>query len=423
MNTIDNAYHNFNQTQDTHFITKAPKWVFILLSCISILALIIAILLFQVYIRFGEKEIKVSSVTTNSSKSNVMPLENNDKLYSRKLMELSMEIVKDRSLMIKPTESARLYAYTAKAYDSCILENIDVNFCSEYTLDIITYLYPTKSEFIETYAKNMIKIDTDIRNRKYKYISAKFFLEDSLAKRIVNDGYNLVWDGVIPTGPDKWAKSASPSFAGADPFTPRAGEWLRWNFPNDTKFDVPAPIDINSEDFKRQKAENIIAQNNYNVLYTNAINRWGGTPGTEAPAGIWQNNLWDVIKTKSYTDKEYSKIQTILSTSIADSFIECWKVKYTYWFARPSQIISELKLLPFMDNPNFPGYVSGHSTISATAATILSKYVPEYKDRWISDAIEAKNSRLWARIHFPMDNEEGYKLGVKIGDKILSTNK
>ena len=72
-----------------------------------------------------------------------------------------------------------------------------------------------------------------------------------------------------------------------------------------------------------------------------------------------------------------------------------------------------------MDNRNFPSYVSGHSTISRTAAGVLSVLFHAKEAVWLKNAVEARDSRLWAGIHFPYDNNEGFKLGAAVADQVI----
>jgi membrane-associated phospholipid phosphatase len=65
--------------------------------------------------------------------------------------------------------------------------------------------------------------------------------------------------------------------------------------------------------------------------------------------------------------------------------------------------------------PPFPSYTSGHSTVSAAAATILGHLFPADEADLLARAEEAKNSRLWAGIHFPLDNEMGAVGGHLVG--------
>ncbi len=125
-----------------------------------------------------------------------------------------------------------------------------------------------------------------------------------------------------------------------------------------------------------------------------------------------------MVREADLTDTEYAYAQMVLAQSIADSFMECWKVKYTYWTKRPSMVDPSIDLA--MNNPPFPSYLSGHSTISRTAAEVLSVLFPQYRTVWLRDAEEAKNSRLWAGIHFPYDNEVGANVGEQIAKVIIS---
>ena len=71
-----------------------------------------------------------------------------------------------------------------------------------------------------------------------------------------------------------------------------------------------------------------------------------------------------------------------------------------------------------MANPPFPGYVSGHSAISATAATVLDAMLPD-SGYWQRSAEEARDSRLYAGIHLDVDNQAGFTLGRVIGVAIV----
>jgi membrane-associated phospholipid phosphatase len=61
--------------------------------------------------------------------------------------------------------------------------------------------------------------------------------------------------------------------------------------------------------------------------------------------------------------------------------------------------------------PNHPSYPSGHSCVSAAAATVLKELFPERGaevDGWVE---EAGLSRLYAGIHYRFDITAGADLG------------
>jgi hypothetical protein len=107
----------------------------------------------------------------------------------------------------------------------------------------------------------------------------------------------------------------------------------------------------------------------------------------------------------------------ILAQTLADAFMECWEIKYTYWTKRPD--MEDPSIPVAMQNPNFPSYTSGHSTISRAAAEALGVLFPEKREIFIKDAEDARDSRLYAGIHFSYDNNQGFILGQKIGEYIV----
>lgn len=255
-------------------------------------------------------------------------------------------------------------------------------------------------------------ISRDYYEQKYvlqkEYTYSTSSLEQILSKIVLEDDQRIK-PNLRLFGEPYWASNIAP-------FSPNASVLERFVLDKDFNYQVPPPPLYGSSEFK--KALTIVREESRErtAEQSAAINFWGGVPGTEAPAGIWQNRLYDVTKRYHLNDKEYSFVQMVLAESVADAFVECWKVKYTYWTKRPD--MNDKNIQTAMPNPPFPGYVSGHSTISFTAATVLSIFFPKEKEVFIKDAIEAKNSRLWAGIHFAYDNDEGEKLGMAVGEYI-----
>ena len=66
--------------------------------------------------------------------------------------------------------------------------------------------------------------------------------------------------------------------------------------------------------------------------------------------------------------------------------------------------------------PNFPAYISGHSTFSGAAATILGHFLPGRKQVYEDMAKEASMSRLVGGIHYRADCEMGMVVGKNVGN-------
>ena len=97
----------------------------------------------------------------------------------------------------------------------------------------------------------------------------------------------------------------------------------------------------------------------------------------------------------------------------ADAFIACWDAKYTYWSGRPIGLIPGFAST--IITPNFPSYISGHSTLSGASAVVLSAFFPADAGSLAAQAEEAALSRLYGGIHWRSDNEVGLDVGRKIG--------
>ena len=67
--------------------------------------------------------------------------------------------------------------------------------------------------------------------------------------------------------------------------------------------------------------------------------------------------------------------------------MECWKVKFTYQTKRPD--MTDKSIATAMPNPPFPSYVSGHSTFSGAAATVLGHIIPQKITQFEAMATEA----------------------------------
>jgi len=91
----------------------------------------------------------------------------------------------------------------------------------------------------------------------------------------------------------------------------------------------------------------------------------------------------------------------------------------------------------FITTPPFPDYISGHSTFSGAASTVLalfygtdhiafttgSDFLPGVVrpfESFSAAAQEAAVSRLYGGIHFPFANEDGLQSGLGIGEFTFS---
>jgi membrane-associated phospholipid phosphatase len=163
-----------------------------------------------------------------------------------------------------------------------------------------------------------------------------------------------------------------------------------------------------------------------------------------SPAGHWMN-IVGIAAHKANADFA-TTVTAYAHTAIAlfDGFISCWDEKYRSNYVRPETVINE-KLSgewhPYIQTPPFPSYTSGHSTISAAAAEVMTSFFGDqlsFTDTSLLEfgianreiksfrqaAQEASISRLYGGIHYRFDldsgNAAGSRLGKYIVDKLIS---
>lgn len=295
-------------------------------------------------------------------------------LEARSVMETAMQIIRED----KPTppQSSRFYAIVSTQYYDKLLAK-------------------------------QVNLESDFSTSTLRGILTQIVNEDDAN----SEGF------VMKVGPEYWNQTKGWTKEDKKPFSPQAVKMTPFIIDDKFTYQVPPPPVFGSAEFKAALAEVKNAAERRTPEQGALINFWGGVPGTEAPAGIWQNRFYDVTKKYHLSNQEYAYAQMVLAQSLADSFRECWKTKSIYQTKRPTMSDPSIPLA--MANPPFPSYVSGHSTISFTAATVLSQMFPTDKDLFFADAKAAKDSRLNAGIHFPYDNDEGEKLGKAVGEFVV----
>ena len=158
-----------------------------------------------------------------------------------------------------------------------------------------------------------------------------------------------------------------------------------------------------------------------------------------SPGGHWMN-IVGIAAQKANADFS-TTVAAYTETSIAlfDAFISCWDEKYRSNEIRPETTINKYvneEWHPYIQTPPFPSYTSGHATISAAAAEVMTSWFGDHlsftdtsslefgiQSREIKSfreaAQEAAMSRLYGGIHYRRDNDEGNKCGRMLGEMIV----
>ena len=173
------------------------------------------------------------------------------------------------------------------------------------------------------------------------------------------------------------------------------------------------PPATSSQQFKDETAEVRYYTEHVTRDRMKMIDFWADGVATPTPPGHWNDIAAEDFLTQNFSEVRWARNMALLNMAMMDAAIACWDAKYVYFNPRPSQVDPDIKTLTGL--PNFPSYISGHSTFSAAAATILGHLLPSRATAYNSMAQEAEMSRLYGGIHYRSDIEVGYTVGQKVG--------
>ena len=143
------------------------------------------------------------------------------------------------------------------------------------------------------------------------------------------------------------------------------------------------------------------------------VHFWADGVNTATPPGHWDAIAAEDFIKKNYSEVRWARNMALLNMAEMDAAIVCWDTKYFYFNPRPTQTNPAIKTLTGI--PNFPSYISGHSTFSGAAAAVLSYIIPENAEKYKAMANEASMSRMYAGIHYRADCTVGLDVGANVG--------
>ncbi|HEX9190023.1 MAG TPA: vanadium-dependent haloperoxidase [Vicinamibacteria bacterium] len=220
------------------------------------------------------------------------------------------------------------------------------------------------------------------------------------------DGSDAVWGGTVPTGDCKWI--------GTNPGNVTAANWIPLLLGSPSQFRPPAPPDCHSPEVTAEATDVRTFPRtfvtNYKAYY------W------QSPEGllVWPFrylNQWLFEDKLDRNPPRAARAYALQAAVLFDAFIASQDGKFAYWYLRPHQL--DPGIAPLFPVPNFPSYPSNHSTLSAARAEVLAYLFPTRADFIRALAKEAGDSRIWAGIHYQMDNATGVALGNSVAQVFI----
>lgn len=219
----------------------------------------------------------------------------------------------------------------------------------------------------------------------------------------------------VSVTPGRWRPT--PPLNIHPPAEPLAGDWLPWVAATG-EIDAPPPPAFDSPRYRQEVEEVLAIQRALTPAQRAVASAWDLDLGTATPPGVWNERALALIRLHKLSPTAATRVLAALNVAMTDALVACWRVKYRWWTVRPVTVIRERldpDFLPHLITPAHPSYVSGHASASGAAAAVLVRFFPEQRAGIEAAAEEAAMSRLYGGIHFRSDNDEGLKLGRRIG--------
>ncbi len=309
--------------------------------------------------------------------------------------------------------------------------------------DVLAYLFPTQMGVLDTLLATTLAglgvTSTDPAVAFGRRIAAA---EIAIRDR---DG----WDARTPfqggTAIGQWRPTA-PDFTTAQ--QPQFATLQPWLLQSDSQFRAVAPPAVGSTAYdaalQQVKSLGSATSTTRTADQTQIARFWNDGSGSATPPGHWDAIALQVSADRGQSLEDAATTLAKVDVGLADAAIATWDTKYFYDLWRPitaiqtgdSAVTADPSWAPLIKTPPHPSYVSGHSTFSGAAATILtdafgttafsttSLTAPGVTRDFTSfqqAAQEAADSRVYAGIHFSFDSTAGLVQGAAVGSNTLST--
>ncbi|HCW06111.1 MAG TPA: PA-phosphatase [Cytophagales bacterium] len=213
-----------------------------------------------------------------------------------------------------------------------------------------------------------------------------------------------------------WISQDVPARPPMLPFFGNVRTWnmtSNWNNPNSNDMIAIRPPAPDISELPDQVKEVKFYSQNFSREREAIVLKWADGVGTYTPTGHWNDIAEEYIRDAKLSEVRAARAFALLNSAEHDAAVACWYTKFYYFNARPTQIDPSIKTGTGL--PNFPSYVSGHSSFSWAAATVLTYLFPSGQSDFEGMANEAALSRLYGGIHYRIDCDAGSELGKNVG--------
>ncbi|HET9824752.1 MAG TPA: phosphatase PAP2 family protein [Chitinophagaceae bacterium] len=392
------------------------------------------------------------------AKHNLPPYQNADGTYP--VPNANNPLAYPQFPFANPPFAARAYAYVAAAqYDALVaawyykkLYNRPAPYTVDATLNVLIPKsdlpsYPSEDAVVEGVTTEMMKLlfpgdqdyiqlkaeehkrarliaganvrsDLDAGEALGRAVAQKFITRARGDRAGAAGGTQAIWSqmeqGCIAKGETPWISQESPKRPPMLPLFGKVKTFLFDSLTMVTQIRPGPPPSTSSKQFQDEVAEVKYYADHPTRERMKLIDFWADGVATVTPPGHWNDIAAEDFLKENFSEVRWARNMALLNMTMMDAAIVCWDAKYAYYNPRPSQVDPSIKTLTGL--PNFPSYISGHSTFSAAAAVILGHILPARANDYMSMATDAELSRLYGAIHYRSDIEVGFDCGKKVGN-------
>lgn len=296
------------------------------------------------------------------------------------------------------------------------------------SVEMMKLLFPADTAFVNQKAREHVlariagggNVREDIEAGEIigRAVAAKFIARARTDGAGAAVGTPAIWESmkqsVIAKGETPWLSQETPPrppmlplFGNVKPFLFSAADIA-------SKLRPVPPPSTSSTQFKKELEEVYQVTSNLNREQERICIFWADGVRTYTPPGHWNYIASEDFVNQQISEVRWARNLALLNMTLMDAAIVCWDAKYYYFNPRPMQIDSRIKTTVGL--PNFPSYISGHSTFSGAASAILSHLTPSQAGKYNAMAKEASESRIYGGIHYRSDCEVGLYTGNKVGE-------
>ena len=334
---------------------------------------------------------------------------------------LMTSVIRQRQL--SPLRAARLFATVRVAQSEAIRHVADVNteaISSLAASQALSWMLPLEDSATWAVpalfsASRLIESNAEVEARVHAAVWP-------VLAHVIDDGADARRRPLIKPDPKPGFWLRTPPLFAEQPAEPQGSNWKPW-CPGTERLDVAPTVEHGSSQWHEELQHVAAVTMKLTADQKSIAQRWHLDAGSVTPPGVWNAIATSYVSHQPLAVARRIRVLAVLNMAMQDALVAAWRIKLQYWTERPITAIRreiDPKFEPLLVAPPFPGYVSGHSTVSAAAAGVLSHYFPEQKSRWHALAREAAVSRLYGGIHFVSDNEQGLALGLQVASVCLA---